>query len=355
MPNPLLPFTSVQESVSPQAPVNGVVWDVMTPGKRVFRWQPRRSTVRSLDMRLACILSILMHVAFPVLFLIVSVLVMLLLGIDLSELFARPEPKTPDIEFVLSPQEYTEKPPLDPNTRFRADKNMQAGGEHRPDQPVHVAQPARSAPPSVAQAPTPPVQAAPTPAVKPPSPKLPERLRNPNITKRYVLSPTTPMAKPISVPKISSPAPLPTVTPAAATGSTAATLASLPGAAGSLANGQAGNKNGTLGVDALREPNFGPYMRELQRRIKRSWHPPRGNESKQVVVVFRINRQGQLVQSQVSKSSGEPLADQAALAAIQQVFPFRALPPEYADEVIDIEFTFDYNVFGTKQGLDSSG
>jgi TonB family protein len=114
-------------------------------------------------------------------------------------------------------------------------------------------------------------------------------------------------------------------------------------------NGEAGNKNTPAGVDAVKEPDFGPYMQDLQKRIKQVWHPPRGNESKRVVVIFRVDRLGRLIRVEVTKSSGAPLADRAAVAAIEQIFPFRPLPAEFADENIDIEFTFDYNVFNDKR------
>ena len=93
--------------------------------------------------------------------------------------------------------------------------------------------------------------------------------------------------------------------------------------------------------------DFGPYMRDLQRRIKMNWNPPKGNESKQVVVLFKIAKSGQLLSSKVTKSSGDTATDQAALNAIMLTAPFRPLPADFAEQSIDIQFTFDYNVFGT--------
>ena len=97
---------------------------------------------------------------------------------------------------------------------------------------------------------------------------------------------------------------------------------------------------------AIREPDFGPYMRELQRRIKFNWHPPKGNESRKVVLLFKIAKNGQLLSCRVYRSSGLPAADQAALNAVKLTAPFRPLPVEYKGTNIDIQFTFDYNVFG---------
>ncbi len=107
-----------------------------------------------------------------------------------------------------------------------------------------------------------------------------------------------------------------------------------------------GGGGGRPGIDAIKEPDFGPYMRELQRRIKYNWHPPKGNESRKVVLLFKIAKNGQLLSCRVYRSSGLPSADQAALNAVKMTAPFRPLPADYKGTNIDIQFTFDYNVFG---------
>lgn len=118
------------------------------------------------------------------------------------------------------------------------------------------------------------------------------------------------------------------------------------GGTGGVGNPGPGNPNGRPGIDAIREPDFGPYMRELQRRIKMNWDPPKGDESKRVVLLFKIAKDGRLLSCQVYKSSGLPSADKAAINAVQATAPFRPLPAEYKNSSIDIHFTFDYNVFG---------
>lgn len=110
--------------------------------------------------------------------------------------------------------------------------------------------------------------------------------------------------------------------------------------------GNPGGGGGRPGIDAIREPDFGPYMKELQRRIKMNWDPPKGNESKRVVLLFKIAKDGRLLSCSVFKSSGLPNADKAAINAVQLAAPFRPLPPEFKGQSIDIQFTFDYNVFG---------
>lgn len=99
-----------------------------------------------------------------------------------------------------------------------------------------------------------------------------------------------------------------------------------------------------LAVTASSSEAGAPYMADLQRRIKRAWFPPKGYETKRVVVVFKIHRGGELSNLRLDHSSGVAVADQAALKAVENASPFRPLPAGAADDV-DIQFTFDYNVF----------
>lgn len=119
------------------------------------------------------------------------------------------------------------------------------------------------------------------------------------------------------------------------------------GSYGSYGNPSPGNPNGTPGIDALRQPNWGPYMRNLEQRIKRNWTPPKGDTSKRVVIVFSIGRDGRLLSSKVAKTSGVPLVDRAAMSAIELSAPFPPLPPEFKGQSVPIEFTFDYNVINS--------
>jgi len=97
-------------------------------------------------------------------------------------------------------------------------------------------------------------------------------------------------------------------------------------------------------LEAEKDVDFGPYMADLQRRIKRAWFPPKGNESKRVMVVFKVHRNGTMSNLRLQRSSGLAIADQAALKAVQNAAPFRQLP-DGAPADVDIQFTFDYNVF----------
>jgi len=110
-------------------------------------------------------------------------------------------------------------------------------------------------------------------------------------------------------------------------------------------------KIGTLPRGDAEAVNFGPYMAELQRRIKRAWFPPHDLMTKRVTVRFNISSNGELSNLKLSRSCGSALADNAALKAVANAAPFPSLPKGSPNEV-DIEFTFDYNVFkGGGQGV----
>ncbi len=119
------------------------------------------------------------------------------------------------------------------------------------------------------------------------------------------------------------------------------------GGYGNGGNPSPGNPHGTPGIDAIRQPNWGPYMRDLEQRIKRNWTPPKNDTSKRVVITFVIGRDGRLLSRKITKSSGIASVDNAAMSAVQLTAPFRPLPPEFKGQSVPIEFTFDYNVLNS--------
>lgn len=94
--------------------------------------------------------------------------------------------------------------------------------------------------------------------------------------------------------------------------------------------------------------NFNPYMKSLQNQIKSNWHPVQCSESRKIVTLFKIEKDGALKNLMILKSSGNDKADEAALKAIYVSAPFSSLPQEFKGKSINIEFTFDYNVFMAK-------
>lgn len=355
-----------------------------------------RKDKEEISFEKALIIALILH-PLVVLILILSSLILQFLGINF-DLFKKPDIKPKDIEFVLVDKE---APPIDKNTKNRADKNSQAGGKHDPKRPVSL--PQTAAPKAPAKKPTPPPAkkpvaqkpvAKPQPAVQKPAPqpvvqkpveqpkpkapaprpqpkpvapapvsKLPAdfnipipKSSIPQITQPITTAPVT------AAPKVgggsssggsASSSPLPSFSPTSSGGGSGSSVGgggrfsnATGSGSGNVGNPGPGNPKGAPGIDAIKEPDFGPYMKELQRRIKMNWDPPKGNESKRVVLLFSIARDGRLLNVKVHRSSGLAAADKAALDAVKLTAPFRPLPPDFKGNSVDIQFTFDYNVFG---------
>lgn len=101
------------------------------------------------------------------------------------------------------------------------------------------------------------------------------------------------------------------------------------------------DRSGSVAANA--DLNFGPYMNQLQRRMKRNWSPPAGSISRAVTVLFKIHADGSITNVRLLRSSGSGACDRAAINAVQATSPFMPLPPG-ASAPVSIEFTFDYGM-----------
>lgn len=353
-----------------------------------------RHDEKEMSLKKSIILSSILHpTVIGAIWLIIFILA--LLGITFS-IFERPKPKMNDIEFVLV-DNAKEQMPLNKKTPFRSDRNTRTGGKRDPKRKVSMPSPSparktvqqKSTPgpkaPRAASHKAVQKQTQPQNIFKAFMPKAPEArpqppsarpsLKPPSVPK-LAMKPSSPFAIPVPKPtgatsgKIYSTgpigghgtatsggsgnrgtrsyAPVPSLAPTGGGGGSSGSRLS-KGNSGYGNAGNPGGGGGPPGIDSIKEPDFGPYMRELQRRIKMNWDPPKGNESKRVVLLFKIARDGRLLSLRVFKSSGLPGTDRAALSAVELTAPFRPLPTDFRGPSIDIQFTFDYNVFGASQ------
>ncbi len=291
--------------------------------------------------------------------------------------------KPKDIQFILvdTPQAI----PRDPNTRNRAERASRSGGKKSAENPTALAQrkagtvtskPQPTVKPQQApqRKPTPrpqPKQPTPRPTKKPTPPRPKANAPKPTPTPKSV-APPSPVIPTIKTPAAPTPTATGPVLPTPSSNVNRSTRSSSsptqiptgglgarsrPGMAGSPGSvggsggsasqnqfGAPGGGGGPAGIDALPDPDYGSYMAELQRRIKRNWRPPRAQEDKRVVALFRIARDGRLLSLSIKVSSGYVEADAAAKAAVRLSSPFRPLPPGHREKDLPIEFTFDYNV-----------
>ncbi len=100
------------------------------------------------------------------------------------------------------------------------------------------------------------------------------------------------------------------------------------------------------GVDARQDTGIAAYLQELQQRVKQQWVPELTQTSRRTVLHFTINRSGEINGLVIAQSSGFGVTDQAALSAVKRAAPFGPLPSAYPENHIDIQFTFNINVYG---------
>lgn len=91
------------------------------------------------------------------------------------------------------------------------------------------------------------------------------------------------------------------------------------------------------------EPDFGPYMALVQRRIKSGWYPPKSKEMRSAIVTFSVSKEGHISNIHIYRSSDDAATDEACIEAVKHADPLMPLP-EGAPNSVDIQFSFDYNV-----------
>jgi len=94
------------------------------------------------------------------------------------------------------------------------------------------------------------------------------------------------------------------------------------------------------------DPRFQAYFSKVREKIKAAWTYPstageRGIEG-EVVVEFRIAKDGNLESTAVRRSSGVPILDEYSMRAVQIAAPFPPVPDDVAKETLTIDSTFRY-------------
>jgi TonB family protein len=85
------------------------------------------------------------------------------------------------------------------------------------------------------------------------------------------------------------------------------------------------------------------YLALVFGKIRDVWdNPVEASATLRVTIYFKILRNGQIIDSQVEKSSGIELFDEAAKRSILTSTPFPPLPTEYTGEYLGIHLEFEY-------------
>ena len=96
-------------------------------------------------------------------------------------------------------------------------------------------------------------------------------------------------------------------------------------------------KLGSLNTTARTE-----YLGKLRDVLERAKINPRSRLAGTVVVKFKIGSTGELISREVTTSSGSPVLDDAAVAALERAAPFPPMPNEVSNEpmVVSVPFKF---------------
>lgn len=103
------------------------------------------------------------------------------------------------------------------------------------------------------------------------------------------------------------------------------------------------------GVDVTQDNVMGPFMSELEQKIKKNWFPPRGTKNRRILVLFYIARDGTVLHTEIRESSGSEKADEAAILAVKAAEPFLNFPAQVNQDVLPVQFSFDYNVLNNRK------
>lgn len=96
--------------------------------------------------------------------------------------------------------------------------------------------------------------------------------------------------------------------------------------------------------DSLQDIDCRPYMENVQNRIRSAWDAPFSERSLSAATIFSIDLNGKIKNIKIDKPSPRKDYNASAIKALNTVEWMRELPLGLKDD-IDIQFTFDYNVY----------
>lgn len=92
------------------------------------------------------------------------------------------------------------------------------------------------------------------------------------------------------------------------------------------------------------QEEFGDYMNTVKDKISDTWTPPEVLEYGHATVIFKLDKNGELLSSYIKESSGNSLYDESALLSIQKAAPYAEFPINASRENITIMYSFDSSV-----------
>ena len=94
----------------------------------------------------------------------------------------------------------------------------------------------------------------------------------------------------------------------------------------------------------LIQEEFADYMTNVRDKISKTWNPPDVLEEGHAVVIFKLDRGGNIVSSYIKESSGNNLYDDSAIYSIEQASPYMPFPQNTSKDFITIKYSFDSSI-----------
>ena len=93
---------------------------------------------------------------------------------------------------------------------------------------------------------------------------------------------------------------------------------------------------------------FSDYMTNLHSQIIRNWNPPDTMIKGHVTLLFRVNRRGEVLYSEIVTSSGSQLYDESVIEALRKSEPFPKFPASTSRSSITVKYNFDTSLIKTE-------
>lgn len=104
------------------------------------------------------------------------------------------------------------------------------------------------------------------------------------------------------------------------------------------------DENLDITMDKPQMTEYGPYLFDLDQRIKSNWHSSIYFADRNAVVLFKVRKDGSIEDLQLIKSSTDNKFDTEALKTVNASVPFDSLPTSSKEDFIQIQYSFLYNL-----------
>ncbi len=97
------------------------------------------------------------------------------------------------------------------------------------------------------------------------------------------------------------------------------------------------------------QEEFGDYMVMVQDKIAKTWTPPDVIEEGHATVIFKVDKNGNLISSYIKESSGNSIYDTSALESVKKASPYMQFPENASRDYITVMYSFDSSVVSANE------